>query len=751
VPFALLSLAVYGVLFHAEILFRREVYTFRDLYPFFLGMDHLARVLGAFEWPPLWNPFEGLGRPFAADIQTAVFYPPSWLLHSLPAPLGFNLSIVTHHLIAALGAFALLRRRGLDAIPALLGALLFAYGGVFVSLDNLVSALRSAAWLPWAALTFDLWCERKRFLELGIFSMTLALMLLGAMPEFVIIADGLLLALAFDRRLCRQGPTLGRALAGLLGANVMAFGLSAVVLVPFAESVLGSRRSTGLEVEEVLKHSLQPLGVLLFVLPRRFLAADGGLHLTPGVWESLLSRVPWLLTLYLGVGLPFLTSAVRGLPHRRRRGWVLLAAALIGLALGANVPGAAWIVERVPVMQAVRYPEKLLLGVHALLAVACAVGLQWSLARPARLRTVAALAAGIAAALGLFAALTAWAGQPYASDLFQVDLLRQALAFSAAALLAVLGARLPRRVGAAFLVMVALDLFRVNARLLPAVPWDEVVAEPRALAIMEHGEKAPLRIFSDSEGGVRVRGHRENLEQERELLLLQAPSIHGVANLNIEAPVHAGDHDRLRSMIKALPPERLSGVLGFLNVRYVTSPRPLAFPDLLRIRDSSGPFDPFVFENTRSVPRAYVPERLVAVQDADAAIEHLRASDDPAHEVAVEATSVPEGIPGVMSGSVHIERYAPDRIDILARMETAGLVVLGDAFDRGWRAWLNGRETRIVRVNYFVRGVFVVPGEQRVVFRYRPSSHRLGLFVTAATLVLLVAGAWLSVRRWRSA
>ena len=52
---------------------------------------------------PLWNPYVGLGRPFLADMQNIVFYPPAYLicagqqtgvfvlawLHCLLAVVGF--------------------------------------------------------------------------------------------------------------------------------------------------------------------------------------------------------------------------------------------------------------------------------------------------------------------------------------------------------------------------------------------------------------------------------------------------------------------------------------------------------------------------------------------------------------------------------------------------------------------------------------------------------------------------------------
>ena len=38
---------------------------------------------------PLWNPYTFAGAPFWADVQSAVFYPPSLMVLLLAAPGGF--------------------------------------------------------------------------------------------------------------------------------------------------------------------------------------------------------------------------------------------------------------------------------------------------------------------------------------------------------------------------------------------------------------------------------------------------------------------------------------------------------------------------------------------------------------------------------------------------------------------------------------------------------------------------------------
>src|SRR5207248_9278886 len=61
---------------------------------------------------PLWNPNVYCGIPFLATQQSAVLYPPGWLLTLLPAELAFGWSALFHLALAGLGMFLLLDRIG---------------------------------------------------------------------------------------------------------------------------------------------------------------------------------------------------------------------------------------------------------------------------------------------------------------------------------------------------------------------------------------------------------------------------------------------------------------------------------------------------------------------------------------------------------------------------------------------------------------------------------------------------------------
>ncbi|HZT21752.1 MAG TPA: hypothetical protein VFB55_02470, partial [Verrucomicrobiae bacterium] len=50
-----------------------DYYVLHHFYKFYLHASIRSGEL------PLWNPYTALGRPFLADPETAVFYPPNWI------------------------------------------------------------------------------------------------------------------------------------------------------------------------------------------------------------------------------------------------------------------------------------------------------------------------------------------------------------------------------------------------------------------------------------------------------------------------------------------------------------------------------------------------------------------------------------------------------------------------------------------------------------------------------------------------
>jgi hypothetical protein len=176
----------------------------------------------------------------------------------------------------------------------------------------------------------------------------------------------------------------------------------------------------------------------------------------------------------------------------------------------------------------------------------------------------------------------------------------------------------------------------------------------------------------------------------------------------------------------------LSPILDMLNVRYVIfrGKPPATIQPLFASPDY------WVLENSRALPRAFVPRHVEVVADEPTRLYRLAASDFDARETAYVENNLE--LPDVCQGSAEIVSEIPTRVTLAVKMQTAGLVVLGDLWDKGWRAYLDGKAVPIYRTDHALRGVQAPPGNGTLEFRYEPASLAWGLRLAGLSLLTLL-------------
>ena len=146
-----------------------------------------------------------------------------------------------------------------------------------------------------------------------------------------------------------------------------------------------------------------------------------------------------------------------------------------------------------------------------------------------------------------------------------------------------------------------------------------------------------------------------------------------------------------------------------------------------------------VMRNEATLPRAYFVSKVEVHPDIVRAAKRLREPDfDPRTTVILESG---EAAPGSSLGEsaaneTRLTTNGPNQVNVQLSTSRPGYLVLADTFYPGWIAEVDGVPSLIIRANAMFRAVAVPAGEHRVEFKYRPSSVRSGLMVTAAGLLL---------------
>lgn len=330
--FALALLAVLAAILFIAPLAKREVFQFRDHSDYFQPMRWFtAQELSAGRLP-LWNPYSASGEPWLANPQTGVFYPPAWLFLAMPFETAYMLYLLLHVVLLGWGAYALFVRSGSSG-AALAGAVAILFSGPVLSLMDVSSNLAALAWIPLA-----LWCASEGAWKRG--GVVLAMAFLAGEPLLAAVAALLYVIVRRHR--------------DIIGTAAIAFGLSAIQVLPFIEMIRGTDRTGGMDPSQILIDSMPFVDWVHVVIPAYIYHKAYGQMYVPAVYAGL------SVTLLAIVGLTTL---------RKRRdllGWIAL---LVATAFIANGP---MFLTKLPVTL-LRYPARLLpLAVLALGALAAA-------------------------------------------------------------------------------------------------------------------------------------------------------------------------------------------------------------------------------------------------------------------------------------------------------------------------------------------------------------------------------------------
>ena len=89
------------------------------------------------------------------------------------------------------------------------------------------------------------------------------------------------------------------------------------------------------------------------------------------------------------------------------------------------------------------------------------------------------------------------------------------------------------------------------------------------------------------------------------------------------------------------------------------------------------------------------------------------------------------------AATANIVKYGNLSVVLQATSNGPGVLVLADSYFPGWRVFVDGKEEKLLRANYFFRGVGILPGDHRVEFRYDPMMFKIGLGVSLTTVLIL--------------
>ncbi len=694
---------------------------------------------GAF---PLWNPLLGMGAPLLANHQSALLYPPNWLIALLGPAYGEGFLVALHLVWAGLGTALLVRRLGMGRLAQLVAGLAYSLSGYMVARAWFISINHAAAWLPWAILGVEqlvgsLFAERARG---GVWRWTMAMSLILAMQWLAGHAQtawySLLLILVWAAWRAHGWAGLRglRTVAWPLAlSGLLALGLAAAQILPTAEYMLESYRAESLDPAFAMNYSFWPWRLLGLFAPDLFGNPARGTYWGYGnYWED---------AIYIGI-LPVLwafsglwRSFRKRTPHAslgKFLGGVVLVSIL--LALGKNTPLFPFLFRHVPTFDLFQAPARWNLLTTFGLALLAAIGAEgWSTPKGrglywTRLGTAGAGAIGLAGVLGgrLLGEI-----EPTFIRAFGI----MSLWLTLAGLLTLFG---PKRGERAHLLaggILLADLLLAGWGLNPSTSID-LYRGPSALAETVSEDRRIYMPLSLEESVKYERSHRFDAfkigldwRRIRDVGLPNASLLDGIRSANNFDPLLTERYTTWMQAIEGAPEGRKEDLLRLMDVGWQA------------VEGAGGPLGVEYQPVSDSKSVRFFARAMVAEEEAALGLL-LDPTFDLENVLILDRGDAREGATG---GEVlELNRESPQRITLVARAPHPGTwVLISESWYPGWKAYIDGQETPLYRGDYLFQALWVPGGEHQVSLRYAPASFLAGSLITLTTLLLLGAGwAW---------
>ncbi len=724
-----------------------------------------------------WNPYVLCGTPFAANPETALFYPPNWLFLLVEPAAGITVSILAHLFLCGIFTFTLLGFLGCSFWPAFLGGLVYMIGGNTIPrvFAGHLSNICTMAWLPALILAIELLFQRVSGRRIAFGALLFGIFILAGHFQYVFYISLFLLVYSLLRLPNVEKPMSSIAAFALV--VILGVGLSAVQLSLTGE-MLGESARKSLSEAFCATFSWDPANVWTFLMPDYFL-----IHPDLGYWGKW---CPWEMNAFVGI-LPLLLSIYyvlkeflqlfsrasagnalpgafdlpcRGVP----RAFVGSSIVFLVLSLGGYTPLFTYLYAYVPWFNMFRGSCKFLIPVFFCASALAAFGFERLLHESRRGKKaemllffgIGGILLGIASLqifhmtenhaenwvlhvrknimepgnMGIPGSIVAPDARANIIHHFHVQMIR--LAWFCILSLIVLFLCLKNAKFAPLLM--GITLLDLGGAVAGFLPWQQTAA-------------LKLPPLSDADMNAVREGYRIGISPA-----FRSPNSAMLDHLSTPMGYESNPPMRIANLYAGLN-GMTSGYQPVYAVPFDTFSAHLVSMKFAQEAGKTRSF-PDCPPRARFYPSARFassPEEiLAAVRSRDPyltdGIYILASSPDKAWGRRSEA----DATPGQEKPEICVVDQNPDCIRFSATLPRDGWFYLNDTFARGWSVTVDQTPQPIRQANYAFRAVAVASGTHEIIFRYAPPGFTRGLLVTLTALLAIASLAITSRRARRS-
>lgn len=678
---------------------------------------------------PLWNPYSFGGQPLLANVQSSVFQVLNIFFFIFPFKLAWSLNIILPSILTSVFTYLFLSNleigsKKLSKTAALFGATILPFSGFFIAWLEWGTIVTTAMWLPLILLAINKIFSKHSPLWLAALIFAVSQTIFSGHLQtaiYVLLASTLYLAAMSPKS--RNFAALSKVIAGL----VLGILIAAPQILPTMEFINLSSRTTDQGYFDSRLDWFIPVKHLVQIVAPDFFGNPTTLNYW-GVWNygefvSFVGVIPLILAL-------FALLKMKEIPSSRFFAVLLFISLLSGLSNPISKLPYTLNLPLVSSMQPSRIIFLLVFGLGCL----SAFGLELFLKEKNKLKLLTP--AFFVLTVQLLLLYLSYIKSPIffgnsPADAASISLRNLVLPIlTSVAFLLIIIFKIVFKNNKTVIVFIfaitAFELFRFTNKFTPFTQVSLVFPQTSTIEFLK-SQKEPFRIMTTD----------RRIMHPNSSTVYAIESADGYDPLYLKKYAHfvsawqsADGHVSSGSFNRIITPQKInSNFADVLNVKYLLSFDVIENENLNLVHQEG---ETKIYENKNVNPRAYFVKEVIKKASENDELATISSSDFKPREMATSKDISMSS--DITMASVEITSYADNQIEVRSKTQNDSPLVISNVNYPGWRAFIDGKETKIFDANSTFQLLIIPEGTHKIRVKFEPKSFGYGL-------ILMLAGA----------
>lgn len=236
--------------------------------------------------------------------------------------------------------------------------------------------------------------------------------------------------------------------------------------------------------------------------------------------------------------------------------------------------------------------------------------------------------------------------------------------------------------------------------------------------------------------------------QNTNLLTPSSWSYYGLESIEGYDPLYSSDYSHFFNLLSGNPYDNdvsryaiLNSYdrrfLDALNVKYYLTINPkekIGWKKVFSDKSVS------VLENQNVLPRAYFAQKILVANDKSDLIRQISSSHFDPRMHAVITTKPAQVLGYDPKSSISITKYTSQELALSVKTSLPSFVIVSNSYDPGWRASINGQNSKVFKTNASMIGVEVGAGESSIRLYYLPREFIIGGLISLLSVLIIFIG-----------